>query len=212
MAERDEQKREARHLSVGGNQATQLSLLESQSITIAGFAYRRDLVSPGQERALVELLSGLKLNEFEFHGYFGRRRVISFGLCYDFGDSKVHPAPDIPSFLLPLRQLAAEFAGIGAGALRHALVTEYQPGAAIGWHSDRPIFKDVIGVSLLSPRRLRFRRRTGATWQRQSLIIEPRSAYLLRGEVREAWEHSIPPVENLRYSVTFRSLRSSTAK
>ena len=39
-----------------------------------------------------------------------------------------------------------------------------------------------------------------------SLIVEPRSAYLLRGPSRTEWEHSIPAVDALRYSITFRSL------
>ena len=210
MAQRDDQRRETHRLAVDGTQSVQLSLLESQSITIPEFAYWRDVVSREQESELVEHFSSLDFKEFEFHGYLGHRRVVSFGLRYDFCDSKVYTAPEIPSFLLLLRGLAAEFAGIDAAALEHALVTEYRPGAAIGWHRDRPIFKDVIGVSLWSSCRFRLRRKTGKSWQRQSLVLEPRSAYLLRGEVREAWEHSIPSAESLRYSVTFRSLRSST--
>ncbi len=151
-------------------------------------------------------LANLEFRKFEFHGFPGKRRVVSFGVRYDFGDSKVHLAPEIPPFLHPLRDLAATFAGIDPPALRHALVTEYQPGAAIGWHRDRPVFKDVVGISLLSPCRFRLRRQVGTTWQRHAMTLAPRSAYLLRGIVREQWQHSIPPAEQLRYSVTFRTL------
>lgn len=182
-----------------------MRLLEPRGI--AGLAYRAEFISHEQERALVECLARLALKPFEFRGYLGRRRVVSFGVRYDFNDSKMHEAPEIPAFLLPLRRQAAAFASIDPAALKHALVTEYQPGAGIGWHRDRPGFHDVIGVSLLSPCRFRLRRRQGTGWQRQELLLEPRSAYLLRGEVREAWEHSIPPADNLRYSVTFRSLK-----
>lgn len=150
----------------------------------------------------------MPFQNFEFRGYLGHRRVVSFGVRYDFSDSKVHGAPDIPPFLLPLRQVAAGSAQIDPSALRHALVTEYQPGAGIGWHRDRPEFGDVIGVSLLSPCRFRLRRRQGAGWQRKSLILEPRSCYVLRGAARQEWEHSIPAAESLRYSVTFRSLKA----
>jgi alkylated DNA repair dioxygenase AlkB len=108
--------------------------------------------------------------------------------------------------LHPLRDLAGKFAQINPSALQHALVTEYKPGAAIGWHRDRPVFKDVVGISLLSPCRFRLRRRSGATWQRYAITLAPRSAYLLRGTVREHWQHSIPQAQTLRYSVTFRSL------
>ena len=70
------------------------------------------------------------------------------------------------------------------------------------------MFGDVVGVSLLSPCVFRLRRKAGAAWERASLALEPRSAYLLRGASRTGWEHSIPAVGRLRYSVTFRNLRS----
>lgn len=205
MPGRNGQRREAGRIALTKDRRAQLSLLEPQGIV--GLAYQAEFISREQERALVECLVQLAFKPFEFRGYLGRRRAVSFGVRYDFNDSKMHEAPEIPAFLLPLRGLAAEFAGIEPAALRQALVTEYQPGAGIGWHRDRPGFDDVIGVSLLSPCRFRLRRRHGAGWQRQDLVLEPRSAYLLRGEVRAAWEHSIPPADNLRYSVTFRSLK-----
>jgi alkylated DNA repair dioxygenase AlkB len=71
------------------------------------------------------------------------------------------------------------------------------------------VFGEVVGVSLLAPARLRFRRRSGDKWQRTALLAEPGSAYLLRGEARTEWEHSIAPMEALRYSITFRTLRES---
>jgi alkylated DNA repair dioxygenase AlkB len=91
--------------------------------------------------------------------------------------------------------------------VQHALVTEYQPGAAIGWHRDKDVFGDVIGVSLLSPCNFRLRRKLGPKWERASIVAEPRSVYLLRGAARTDWEHSIPAVDELRYSITFRSMR-----
>jgi alkylated DNA repair dioxygenase AlkB len=96
-------------------------------------------------------------------------------------------------------------------ALEHALVLEYTPGAAIGWHKDRPVFDDVIGISLLAPCTFRLRRKAGAKWERRSLVAAPRSAYLLRGPSRTAWEHSIPPLDALRYAITFRSLARGRA-
>jgi alkylated DNA repair dioxygenase AlkB len=87
------------------------------------------------------------------------------------------------------------------------LVNEYRPGAPIGWHRDRPQFEDVVGVSLGAPGRFRFRRKAGVGWERMALTVEPRSVYLLRGSARTEWEHSLPPAPELRYSITFRSLR-----
>ena len=172
-----------------------------------GFAYRPELISVRQEAELVRRLSELQLKPFEFQGYLGLRRVIYFGWRYDFTHQKVGVAEAIPAFLLPLREVAADFAGLPAAALAQVLVNQYRPGAPIGWHRDRPQFGDVVGVSLLSPARMRFRRKRGADWERAALILQPRSAYALRGPVREDWEHSIPPAEALRYSVTFRTLR-----
>jgi alkylated DNA repair dioxygenase AlkB len=114
----------------------------------------------------------------------------------------------MPAFLLPLRDKAAAFAGLAGAALQHVLITEYGPGAAIGWHKDKAVFGEVVGISLLSPCNFRFRRKAGTKWERASLIAESRSAYLLRGASRTDWEHSIPAVEQLRYSITFRNLRS----
>jgi len=183
--------------------AAQLALLDALP---EGFAYRAVLISPEQEAELIARFRELAFRDFEFHGYFGKRRVVSFGWRYDFADGAMHEADDIPGFLLPLRDRAAAFAELPPAALPHALVTEYAPGAAIGWHRDRPVFGDVIGVSFGSACRFRFRRRLSGGWERASTILEPRSAYLLRGPARRDWEHSIPPAEALRYSVTFRSL------
>jgi alkylated DNA repair dioxygenase AlkB len=191
-------------------------LLQKPAALPDGFAYLPEIMSSEEEAALVARFERLPFREFEFHGYLGRRRVISFGVHYEFADNKLHDREPIPPFLLPLRDRAAGFAGLDAAALAHALVTEYRPGAAIGWHRDRPVFGDVIGVSFASTCRFRFRRaltpsnrepgrgRTG--WRRAEIHLAPRSAYLLRGAARDSWEHSIPPVEALRYSVTFRTL------
>jgi alkylated DNA repair dioxygenase AlkB len=172
-----------------------------------GFRYQAEVLPPDEERALVEHIRELPLKEFEFHGYVGKRRVLSYGWHYDFADRKLRQTDEIPPFLLPLRERAAAFAEVAPEDLPHALVTEYGPGAAIGWHRDKGVFGDVIGVSLLSPCVFRLRRKAGAKWERYSLTAEPRSAYLMRGPSRTEWEHSIPAVDSLRYSITFRSLR-----
>jgi alkylated DNA repair dioxygenase AlkB len=101
---------------------------------------------------------------------------------------------------------------VAVAALEHALILDYPPGAAIGWHKDRPAFGDVIGISLLAPCTFRLRRKTGTTWERLSLTAEARSAYLLRGAARNEWEHSIPPVDARRYSITFRTLRENAPR
>ena len=172
-----------------------------------GFRYQAEVISREEEQALVAQLRQLPLREFEFHGYTGKRRVVSFGWRYDFSDRVLHRTDDIPSFLLALREKAASFAGLAPNALQHVLLTEYSEGAAIGWHRDKDVFGDIVGISLLSPCTFRLRRKRGTKWERASIIAEPRSAYLLRGPSRTEWEHSIAGVEALRYSITFRNLR-----
>src|SRR5919107_1506102 len=113
---------------------TQLDLFVSGPSLPAGFRYQAGLVSPGEERSLIEHFTELPFREFEFRGYVGRRRTVSFGWEYDFSTEQVRPAQDIPDFLRPLREKAASFAGLEASDLPHALMTEYQAGAAIGWH------------------------------------------------------------------------------
>lgn len=173
-----------------------------------GFLYKPELITPEQEQDLIGNFAALPFKQFEFQGYLGKRRVVSFGWRYDFNGGGLRKTEEIPDFLLALRNEAARFASIEADSLEHVLVTEYTPGAAIGWHKDRPDFEDVIGISVGSPCIFRFRRKTGSRWDRRSLRVEPTSAYLLRGPSRTEWEHSIPGVEELRYSVTFRTLKS----
>lgn len=177
-----------------------------------GFRYAAEVISRETEREIIGKVRELPLREFEFHGYTGKRRVVSFGWRYDFNDRVLHKVDDMPAFLLALRELAAPFAGLAPADLQHVLVTEYSEGAAIGWHRDKAVFGDVIGISLLSSCTFRLRRKQGEKWERASLIAEPRSAYLLRGPSRTEWEHSIPAVDALRYSITFRNLRAEVVR
>jgi alkylated DNA repair dioxygenase AlkB len=171
----------------------------------AGFSCWGDAITPTEESAWVKALEGLSLSPFEFHGYLGRRRVRSFGWRYDYAGRALLPSEPLPDFLEPLRHRAAAVAGLDVRRLQHALVTEYGAGVTIGWHRDKPMFEDVVALSFLSTCRLRLRRKQGARWERWSTEIAPRSIYRLSGPVRHEWEHSIPPVESLRYSVTFRT-------
>lgn len=204
----------------------QLNLIDplpSARVLPRGFEYRPALIAPDAEAELIARFRDLPLREFEFHGFLGKRRTVSFGWRYDFADGKMHRAEAIPAFLRPLREYAAAFVGLAPAAIEHALVTEYTPSAAIGWHRDRAVFGDVIGVSFGSACRFRFRRplpnppplagdggvgaSRSSSWERATFVLEPRSAYLLRGPARDEWEHSIPPSGMPRYSVTFRTIR-----
>ena len=188
----------------------QLKLFGGAKQLPEGFRYTPDVIARTEEETLLSHIRGLQFKNFEFHGYVGKRRVVSYGWKYDFNDRVLRDAAEVPAFLEPLRERAAAFAGMNPTELQQVLVTEYEPGAAIGWHRDKAVFGEVIGISLLSSCTFRLRRKMGATWERASIMAEPRSAYLLSGPSRTEWEHSIPAVEALRYSVTFRSMRRSS--
>jgi alkylated DNA repair dioxygenase AlkB len=187
----------------------QLRLFEPADALPEGFRYQPEFLTKGEEDDLTGHFRDLPFKEFEFHGFLGKRRVVSFGRKYDFSSAKLRESGPIPEFLMPIRDKAAAFADIEPSAVAHVLVTEYSPGTTIGWHKDRLVFDDVIGVSLASECVFRLRRKTGSSWQRRSINLAPRSAYLLRGPARDDWEHSIPEVTSLRYSITFRNLRAS---
>jgi alkylated DNA repair dioxygenase AlkB len=186
----------------------QPGLFDADPALPEGFRYQPELIAPDQEAEIAAWLETLEFKPYEFQGYLANRRVVSFGLRYDDRTRQVGPAAPIPGELEPIRASAAAFAGIEAETLEHVLINEYRPGAPIGWHRDRPQFGEVVGVSLLSPCLFRLRRRKPGGFDRVSLRLEPRSAYVMRGPARSEWEHSIPPAEALRYSVTFRTMRS----
>jgi len=174
-----------------------------------GFRYQPELIERAEEEALVSRVRELPFREFEFHGYKGKRRVVSFGWKYEFsGGGELRKADEIPEFLLGLRSKAASFAGAEPVQFEHVLVTEYGPGAGIGWHRDKAVFGQVVGVSLLAPCILRFRRKVDTKWDRVNILAEARSAYHLSGPARSEWEHSILRVDALRYSITFRTMRA----
>ena len=173
---------------------------------IAGLHYQADFITAADEDALVAHLEQLDLAPFRFRGWLGNRKTTTFGWRYDFDDASFAPAEPMPEWLLPLRDKAATLAGVASDDFAHALLARYDPGAGIGWHRDRPQFEQVVGISLASRATMRFRQRTEAGFRRAAADLAPRSAYLLSGEVRHQWEHSIAPGEQLRFSITFRTL------
>jgi alkylated DNA repair dioxygenase AlkB len=174
-----------------------------------GFHYQENILSEEEEASLVASLDTLELKPFEFHGHLGNRRVTSFGLRYDYERRMVEPADALPLFLTELRKKAAAFAGRSIEEFQQAGVNQYPPGAGIGWHKDKPQFGAIVGISLLAPATLRLRRASGKSWIRRSHELKPRSIYLLDGEARKEWEHSVPPVSCLRYALMFRTVAAS---
>lgn len=173
---------------------------------IPGLKYQEQLIGEAEEKTLLDRLIALELAPFRFHGFLGNRKTQSFGWRYDFDDASFTRTEPIPEWLEPLRAEAAGFGGLRPDDFVHVLLARYDPGAGIGWHRDRDVFENVVGVSLATPATLRFRQRLSAGFRRAKLALEPRSAYLLSGASRWEWEHSITAGDRLRFSITFRTL------
>jgi DNA oxidative demethylase len=178
----------------------------------AGFVYRPEFVSEAEERDLVDAIGQIEFSDVKMRGAVARRRTAHFGWRYGYETWRIEPGPPIPECLLPLRERVAELADVPAEAFVEVLLTEYQAGAGIGWHRDAPMFGVVAGVSLLGACRFRFERGQGTARETRAVTLAPRSAYLLTGDARESWRHSIPPMKTRRYSVTFRTLRPQSPR
>jgi alkylated DNA repair dioxygenase AlkB len=178
----------------------------SASSTPEGLRYAADFISPELERELIARIAALPLQPFQFGQYQGKRRVASFGFRYDYTERRLREADSTPDWLRPLIERVETFGAPGTG-IAQVLCTEYDTGVGIGWHRDKPQFDRVFGLSLGSPCKFRFRRSAGGKWERFTLEAQPRSIYLLSGEARQIWEHSIPAVEAPRYSITLRTMR-----
>jgi alkylated DNA repair dioxygenase AlkB len=174
-----------------------------------GYVYVPDFLSQAEEAALIEKIRTLPLQEAEYRQFRAKRRVKSYGGRYDYSANRLLEAEPIAAFLHPLRERVAQWTGRSAEHFAQALVAEYAPGTQLGWHRDVPNYELVVGISLSSACRMRFRRYPPGPRERSVAVeLAPRSIYRLEGEARWNWQHRIPPTPALRYSITFRTLRS----
>jgi alkylated DNA repair dioxygenase AlkB len=176
-----------------------------------GLIYRPDFLERDEELSLLDHIRALPLREAQYRQYTARRRTVNYGFAYDFQHLEAKPAPPIPEFLAPLRARAGQWAGVEAADFVQALVAEYSPGTPLGWHRDVPDFELIVGISLAGAARIRFRPYPWKPERRKEVFaieLESRSAYILRDEARWAWQHSVPPTKELRYSITFRTGRA----
>jgi alkylated DNA repair dioxygenase AlkB len=183
----------------------QLALFAQEKPSPEGLRYTPEFISAALERELIEQVSALPLQPFQFGAFEGKRRVASFGFRYDYTLKRLQPAEPIPEWLRPLIAEVEAYGGPST-QIAQVLCTEYDVGVGIGWHRDKPHFDRIFGLSLGSPCKFRFRRAAGGKWQRYTLDAASRSLYLISGESRRVWEHSIPAVEAPRYSITFRTM------
>lgn len=186
---------------------SQSELFGADAPVVPGLAFVPDAVTAAEEAQLATRIDAAPLKPFEFGQWRGKRLTTHYGRAYDFSRGRLDEAPPLPDWLIALRDKLAPLAGLAPQALQAALLIRYDPGAGIGWHRDRPQYGEVLGLSLGADCTMRLRRRTEAGFERRSLPLPARSLYCLSGEVRWEWEHSIVPLTETRWSVTFRTLR-----
>ncbi|HEX8041916.1 MAG TPA: alpha-ketoglutarate-dependent dioxygenase AlkB [Chryseosolibacter sp.] len=176
-----------------------------------GFTYVPDFLTEEEEQQLIREISGIELHAFNFHGYEAKRRVASFGYDYRFDQRSLVKGREIPGAFQNLVGKVASKTGISKEEFVELLVTEYPEGSVINWHRDAFPFDVIAGVSLLSDCTFRLRPHDKTKRVRGSIISLPvkrRSLYLIAGKARTEWQHSISPVQSVRYSLTLRTLRN----
>jgi len=187
----------------------QAELFDPSTDLPPGFHYQPEFLTPQEEATLLAGIKTLTFQQATYREWQAKRRIVSFGGRYDFTHHALDDAPPIPEFLHPLRERIALWAGVAPFEIHHAMIAEYLPNTALGWHRDVPNFEHIMGVSLAGRARMRLRPYPPKPGQRftHALELAPRSAYAMRGVARWSWQHAISPVKELRYSITFRTLR-----
>jgi alkylated DNA repair dioxygenase AlkB len=195
-----------------------LNLFEVAAKVPDGFIYRQNFISEAEEQALIREIQSVQLASFQYYQFTGKRRLASFGWQYEFGKNEITRAPDMPAFLLPLRTRAGKLFDIDPNSFSQSSIIEYSIGSPIGWHRDIAHFGVVVGISLGAACRMRFRKyhrvraKNSKRDETLSIELQPRSIYLMSGASREIWQHSIPPVKALRYSIMMRTLRAQSCR
>jgi alkylated DNA repair dioxygenase AlkB len=190
---------------------TQARLFETLAVLPEGMVHEPDFLSAREEADLLAAIRSLPFEEARYKEFVAKRRIVTYGGSYDFSANELKPAGPIPAFLHRLRDRIATWTGLPAHGFEHALVAEYAPGTQLGWHRDVPDFEAIVGVSLAGPARMRLRPYPPTPEAKRAafpILLEPRSAYVIRGPARWDWQHAISPTKALRYSITFRTRRT----
>jgi alkylated DNA repair dioxygenase AlkB len=175
-----------------------------------GFLYVRDFITAEEELMLYHEILKTELHTFHFQGYEAKRKVASFGYDYSFEKQALSKGKEIPTSFHSLIEKVARYLSIDKNDFAELLLTEYPIGSVINWHRDAFPFDVIVGISLLSDCTFRLRPHDKMKQGRGSVISFPlrqRSLYVIQGESRTDWQHSISPVKGVRYSITLRTLR-----
>ncbi len=191
----------------------QLILFDTPRSLPNGLVYKPDFLTRDEEEILLAYIGNLPLFHAPYREYTANRRIMNFGWSFDFRKNRLVPGPELPTFLKPVQYKIAKWLGIEKRRVAEALITEYSKGTQLGWHVDNESFETIVGISLGSWSRIRFRPlRSRNKNDIITLELEPRSAYIMQGQVRWEWQHSVMPVPDLRYSITFRTLPPQLSK
>jgi alkylated DNA repair dioxygenase AlkB len=189
-----------------------LTLFTELSIAPPGFIYVPDFITEQEEQSLLDSIARLTLENLNFQGYEAKRKVINFGYDWSFVHRRLSKGKDIPIDFMWLVDRTARYTRLNADDIAEVLITEYPPESVINWHRDAPPFDLIAGISLLSDCTFRLRPYDKTKRSRKSILsipIKRRSLYIMKGEARSDWEHSIPAMKSTRYSITLRTLRES---
>lgn len=166
--------------------------------TTIGLSILPDFISDEEENILLTHIGAIEQKILPK----GRSKIIRFGssLPYDnFVKSET-----IPDFLLRIAQKLVEEKLVDEMP-DSISINEYRPGGFIPRHIDSRESGEVITVlSLLSDTEMLFQKRN----EKFTIALPRKSLVQMRGESRWKWEHSIPKVDNLRYSIVFRNSKA----
>ena len=193
---------------------SQYKLFDSEERFPTGLVYKPDFITAEEEEALIVFCDAQALHHArggENNEYEAKRRHAHFGWGYDYKKEKVIPGPPLPRFLQRFARRIEKWRGWPRGKVVEALINEYTPGTALGFHRDNEEFEHVIGISLAGWCRIRFRPLKRPLGKRDAkeviaLELEPRSAYVMQDDIRWNYQHSVAATRTLRYSITFRTL------
>lgn len=186
----------------------QRSFFDPTSEWPQGLRYVEEFLTTHEEAALLEQVRSCALTSARYKEYTALRKTLHFGFGYDFDSNQLTCADPVPAWLFCLRERVANEAALPATDFAQALITEYAPGTPLGWHRDVPHYEVIVGVSLLGHCEMRLR--PYQSTDRRLIIklpLEPRSLYVMRGAARWEWQHAVIRTDELRYSITFRTMR-----
>jgi DNA oxidative demethylase len=169
---------------------------------VPGLRFATEVLTPPEEVALIELIEGAGLS-YSAYDPDNPRSSRSFGWKYDFLNDTFVPCDQIPEGFDAIAAKAAALAGLDPQGFAECLLNRYEPGAIIQPHLAKPVWEHVVGISLGAAATMVFRHPESG--EERPLQLPARSMYLLADDARYVWQHSLPPMQGTRYSITFRS-------